>query len=92
MAIIRSMTKKERRVPNILNASRRKRIAAGSGTTVQQVNQLIRQFEQTSEMMKKFSKMTKGKKGLGKMPGLGKGMGGFPGMGGNPFGKGKFPF
>jgi signal recognition particle subunit SRP54 len=89
MAIIRSMTKKERRVPNILNASRRRRIAAGSGTTVQQVNQLIRQYEQTSEMMKKFSKMTKGKKGLGKMPGMGKG--GFPGMG-NPFGKGKFPF
>ena len=89
MAIIRSMTKKERRVPNILNASRRKRIAAGSGTTVQQVNQLIRQYEQTAEMMKKFSKMTKGKKGLGKMPGMGKG---FPGMGGNPFGKGKFPF
>ncbi|HBZ77443.1 MAG TPA: signal recognition particle protein, partial [Clostridiales bacterium] len=89
MAIIRSMTKKERRVPNILNASRRRRIASGSGTTVQQVNQLIRQYEQTSEMMKKFSKMTKGKKGLGKMPGMGKG--GFPGMG-NPFGKGKFPF
>ena len=89
MAIIRSMTKKERRVPNILNASRRRRIAAGSGTTVQQVNQLIRQYEQTSEMMKKFSKMTKGKKGLGKMAGMGKG--GFPGMG-NPFGKGKFPF
>lgn len=89
MAIIRAMTKKERRVPNILNASRRKRIAAGSGTTVQQVNQLIRQYEQTAEMMKKFSKMGKGKKGFGRMPGMGKG---FPGMGGNPFGNGKFPF
>ena len=89
MAIIRSMTKKERRVPNILNASRRKRIAQGSGTTVQQVNQLIRQYEQTSEMMKKFSKMSKGKKGFGRMPG----MGGFPGMGPGGFGgKGKFPF
>ncbi len=89
IAIIRSMTKKERRVPNILNASRRKRIAQGSGTTVQQVNQLIRQYEQTSEMMKKFSKMSKGKKGFGRMPG----MGGFPGMGPGGFGgKGKFPF
>ena len=45
-AIIRSMTPKERRNPSVLNASRRKRIAAGSGTTVQDVNQLIRQFEQ----------------------------------------------
>jgi len=81
MAIIRSMTKKERRLPNILNANRRKRIAAGSGTTVQQVNQLIRQYEQTADMMKRFSKMSKGK-GKGKM-------GGFPpmrgGMGGFPF-------
>ena len=50
-AIIRSMTPKERRDPSILNASRRKRIAAGSGTTVQDVNQLIRQFEQTQQMM-----------------------------------------
>lgn len=55
-AIILSMTKKERRNPGILNASRRKRIAAGSGTTVQEVNQLIRQFEQTKQLMKQFSK------------------------------------
>jgi len=90
MAIIRSMTKKERRVPNILNASRRKRIAAGSGTTVQQVNKLVQQYEQTSEMMKKFSKMTKGgKKGFGKFPGMGK-MGGLGGLGG--FGGKNFPF
>jgi len=61
MAIIRSMTGKERRFPNILNASRRKRIASGSGTSVQQVNQLIRQYEQSSQMMKRFSKMGKGK-------------------------------
>ena len=89
MAIIRSMTKKERRVPSILNASRRRRIATGSGTTVQQVNQLVRQYEQTAEMMKKFSKMSKGgKKGLG-FPGLGK-MGGLGGLGG--FGNKKFPF
>ncbi|MEI8198619.1 MAG: signal recognition particle protein [Eubacteriales bacterium] len=67
MAIIRSMTKKERRYPQVLNASRRKRIAAGSGTTVQQVNQLIKQFEQSSQMMKQFANMNKGKgKGKGK--------------------------
>ena len=53
-AIIRSMTLRERRNPNILNASRRKRIAAGSGTTVQDVNALIRQFEQARDMMKKM--------------------------------------
>lgn len=63
MAIIRSMTKKERRNPQLLNASRRKRIAAGSGTTVQQVNQLMKQFEQTTAMMKQFSKMGKGRMG-----------------------------
>ena len=60
--IILSMTPKERRNPNILNASRRRRIAAGSGTSVQEVNQLIRQYEQIKEMMKKFTKMG-GKKG-----------------------------
>ncbi len=46
------MTRAERRNPDILNASRRRRIAAGSGTTVQQVNQLIKQYEQTRDMMK----------------------------------------
>ena len=60
-AIIRSMTPKERRSPGILNASRRKRIAAGSGTTVQDVNQLINQFEQAKKMMKSFTNR-KGKK------------------------------
>ena len=55
-AIIRSMTPKERRKPEILNASRRKRIAAGSGTTVQDVNQLMRQFETMKDMMKKLTK------------------------------------
>ncbi len=53
-AIIRSMTPKERRNPGILNASRRKRIAAGSGTTVQDVNTLIRQFDQARQMMKQM--------------------------------------
>jgi signal recognition particle subunit SRP54 len=56
-AIILSMTKKERRNYEILNASRKKRIADGSGTSVQQVNTLLKQYRQISEMMKKVSKM-----------------------------------
>lgn len=63
-AIIRSMTIRERRNPDLLNASRRKRIAAGSGTSVQDINRLIRQFEQAKQMMKQF----KGKKRFGKLP------------------------
>ena len=66
-AIIRSMTPRERRNPGILNASRRKRIAAGSGTTVQDVNALIRQFEQSKQMMKQMMSR-KGKFGRMKMP------------------------
>ena len=54
-AIIKSMTKREREKPDILNASRKKRIAAGSGTTVEEVNKLLRQFEQTTRLMKQFS-------------------------------------
>lgn len=54
-AIIQSMTRKERMHPEILNASRRRRIASGSGTTVQEVNKLINQFNQTKEMMKKLN-------------------------------------
>ena len=54
-AIIQSMTPKERAKPEILNASRRKRIASGSGTTVQDVNKLINQFNQTKDMMKKLN-------------------------------------
>ncbi len=54
-AIILSMTLKERRNPSILNASRRRRIAKGSGTQVQDVNRLLNQFEQTRQMMKKIS-------------------------------------
>ena len=67
-AIIRSMTPRERRNPGILNASRRKRIAAGSGTTVQDVNALVRQFEQSKEMMKKMMGGRKGKFGRMRMP------------------------
>ena len=81
IAIIRSMTNKERKNPNILNASRRKRIAAGSGTTVQDVNNLIKQYDQSAKIMKQMSKggfkMPKGFPG-GK---LGGGLGGFGGFG-----------
>lgn len=62
-AIIQSMTREERLNPDIIKASRRKRIAEGSGTSIQQVNMLLRQFEQSKEMMKQL----KGKKGFGRM-------------------------
>ena len=55
--IIRSMTPKERRHPDVLNASRRRRIALGSGTRVQDVNELIREFEQTRKMMQQMNQM-----------------------------------
>lgn len=67
-AIIKSMTKAERKDPSILNGSRKKRIAAGSGRDLQEVNRLIKQFEQMRKMMKQFSDMTKGKKGKFKLP------------------------
>ncbi len=63
-AIIQSMTKREKRNPDLLNASRRKRIAAGSGTTVQDVNRLMKQFEEMRAMMKRFG--GKGKRGIGR--------------------------
>lgn len=63
-AIIQSMTPAERRNPEIIKASRRQRIANGSGTSVQQVNQLLKQFEQSKEMMKQL-KNGKGLRGLG---------------------------
>ena len=69
-AIILSMTKKERAKPELLNASRKIRIAKGSGTTVEDVNRLLKQFEQIRKLMKQFSDMGKTKKGrkaLGKM-------------------------
>ncbi|MCI6733829.1 MAG: signal recognition particle protein [Clostridiales bacterium] len=62
-AIILSMTKKERNDPSIINFSRKTRIAKGSGTTIQEINQLLKQFEQTKQMMK----MMKNKRGF-KMP------------------------
>lgn len=68
-AIIKSMTPKERRKPDILNAGRKKRIAAGSGTSVQEVNRLIKQFEQSRQLMKQFT--GKGKKGFKRKKGFG---------------------
>ena len=78
MGIIDSMTPFERRKPDLIKASRKKRIAAGAGVPVQEVNRLLKQFEQTQDMMKR---MKRG--GLGKMMrALGQfGRGGFPGMG-----------
>ncbi len=67
-AIIRSMTPRERRQPEVLNASRRRRIAAGSGTTVQDVNQLIRQFEDAKKQMKAMMYQARGKKGRMRFP------------------------
>ena len=61
-AIISSMTMKERRAPDIIKASRKKRIAAGSGSSVQEVNKLLRQFDDMSTMMKRMNKL--GQKGL----------------------------
>ena len=58
-AIIQSMTLKERRRPELLNASRKRRIAAGSGTQVQDVNEVLKQFEQTREMAKRMGSMQK---------------------------------
>ncbi len=73
VAIINSMTPKERRVPKIIAGSRKKRIAQGSGTQIQDVNKLLKQFEQMQKMMKKFTKPG----GLQKMM---RGISGIPGM------------
>jgi signal recognition particle subunit SRP54 len=67
-AIIKSMTRKERNQPAIINGSRRKRIAAGSGTTIQEVNKLLKDFEGMKKMIKKMSDM--GKRGARGMGGL----------------------
>ena len=84
-AIISSMTRKERKNPKLLNASRKKRVAAGSGSSVQEINKLLKMHRQMADMMKKMS--GKGGKGMmGKMaaamgmPGMGGGMGGMGGM------------
>lgn len=72
-AIVKSMTKEEKRKPEILNHSRRKRIAIGSGTSVAEVNRLIKQFDDMKKMMKQFSSMMGPKGPKGGMKGL-KGM------------------
>ena len=73
--IINSMTPKERRNPDLIKASRKRRIAAGAGVSVQEVNRLLKQFEQTRDMMKKMQKGGLGKmmRALGSM-GLGRGI------------------
>ncbi len=73
-AIILSMTREERENPDILRASRKSRIAKGSGTQVADINRLIKQFEQTKQMMKMMGNMGKG----GKMPNMGAMMGKMP--------------
>ncbi|MBE6662174.1 MAG: signal recognition particle protein [Ruminococcaceae bacterium] len=70
-AIIKAMTKQERTKPEILNASRKKRIAAGSGTSVEEVNRLLKQFDQIRALMKSFSnpaKLSRFAKGRMKLP------------------------
>lgn len=79
-AIIHSMTPKERADISIINGSRRKRIAQGSGTRVQDVNKLLKQFGEMKKMMKKMKKM-KGKKGMPNLGGLGD-LGGLGKLGG----------
>jgi signal recognition particle subunit SRP54 len=64
-AIIRSMTLQERNDPSVIKGRRRQRIAAGSGTTIQDVNQLVKQFEQVRKMMRS---LTGGKKGMMRLP------------------------
>jgi signal recognition particle subunit SRP54 len=77
-AIIKSMTKQERRKPDLLNGSRRKRIADGAGVKIVEVNQLLKQFQQMQQMMK-MMKGGGGKKMMRQMEAM-RGKGGFPGM------------
>jgi signal recognition particle subunit SRP54 len=82
-AIILSMTRAERENPAILNSSRKKRIAAGSGTTVVDINRLVKQFEAMQQMTKQLTgkNMKKLQKKMGRMGGKGGGLfGGFPGF------------
>jgi signal recognition particle subunit SRP54 len=90
-AIILSMTMEERHNPEILNGSRKRRIARGSGTTPQEINQLLASFKQAQTMMKQMMAMQQpgGRKGRrGRFGGLGSGLGGLGGLGGpGPFGQ-----
>ena len=77
-AIIYSMTPAERAKPDIINPKRKRRIAAGSGTTVEDVNKLLRQFEMMQKMMKKVKRNPKGfMRSLGSLGGMGGGFRGF---------------
>ena len=67
-AIIYSMTPEERAKPELLNYSRKQRVAAGSGTKIQDVNRLLKQFEQTQKLMKQFSSSQKGRRGRPRFP------------------------
>ena len=81
-AIIQSMTPYERENPSVLNHSRKRRIAAGAGVKVEQINQLLKQFDMMNQMVKQFSGpgASKKMKRMGKMGGMGGFSGGFPGM------------
>lgn len=82
-AIILSMTKKEREKPSLINPQRKRRIAAGSGTRVEDVNRILKQYEQMQKMMKQMGAMGKngkGKKGKLRFPPMNMPGGGFPGM------------
>ncbi|MBJ6142622.1 signal recognition particle protein [Hymenobacter sp. BT559] len=82
-SIIKSMTKQERAQPDLINGSRRRRLAAGSGTDIQQVNALMKQFEDMRKMMRTMNKMSQTKGGMAQMAKMMGGMkgGGMPGMG-----------
>jgi signal recognition particle subunit SRP54 len=84
-AIVRSMTPKERRAPEVINGARRKRIALGAGVSVQEVNRVLNQFEQMRQMMRMLASGGPGGKGLPGMPA----MPGFRGMPGMPTGSKK---
>ncbi|MGI9510578.1 MAG: signal recognition particle protein, partial [Geminicoccaceae bacterium] len=86
LAILSSMTPKERKNPQILHASRKKRIAAGSGTQVQEVNKLMKQYQQMQTMMKRMKKAGGMKNLMGRMGGMGGG-----GMGGGGMPPGGLP-
>ncbi len=89
-SIIQSMTRAERENPSLLNSSRKKRVAAGCGRQVQDVNRLLKQFEQVQSLMKRMTAMQGGSGGKGGKKGK-KGRRGFPGMGGFPGLGGGFP-
>ena len=74
-AIIKSMTKKERANPDLLDASRKRRLAKGSGTDIQQVNALMKQFDQMRQMMRQMNKMSQTKGGMAQMQKMMGGMG-----------------